>query len=148
MTQNSESQRSALTLLVTWIGTDHTHNAVAPNDFAIAADALYRCQHFHDSLSVSWHRAQPASCRIHLLRKDSLLGAENDARSTQVIRRQLNRYLVTGQYANIVHTHFPGNKAQHDMTVFELYPERCIGEVLDNLSLHFYQVFLRHPISR
>jgi hypothetical protein len=46
-TQRSESQRSALTLLVTRIRTDHAHNAVAPNDFAVAADALYRCQHFH-----------------------------------------------------------------------------------------------------
>jgi len=91
-------------------------------------------------------RSQPLA-ELHLLRKDSLLGAENDARTTQVIRSQLNRNLVTGQNANVVHTHFPGNKAQHDMTVFELYPERCIGEVLDNLSLHFYQVFLRHPIS-
>ena len=84
---------------------------------------------------------------LHQLRKDTLLGAENDARTTQVIRSQLNRNLVTGQYANVVHTHLPGNKAQHDMTIFELYPERCIGKVFDNLSLHFYQVFLRHPIS-
>lgn len=84
---------------------------------------------------------------LHLLRKNSLLGAENDARTTQVIRSQLNRNLVTGQYAYVMHTHFPGNKAQHDMTIFQLYPERCIGKVLDNLSLHFYQVFLRHPIS-
>jgi hypothetical protein len=45
-TQKSRS-RSALTLLVTRISTDHAHNAVAPNDFAIAADPLYRCQHFH-----------------------------------------------------------------------------------------------------
>ena len=91
-------------------------------------------------------RSQPLA-ELHLLRKDSLLGAENDTRAAQVIGSQLNRNLVTGQYANVVHTHFPGNKAQHDMTVFELYPERCIGEVLDNLSLHFNQVFLRHPIS-
>jgi len=89
----------------------------------------------------------PPLAELHLLRKDSLLGAENDARTTQVIRSQLNRNLVTGQYANVVHTHFAGNKAQYDMTVFELYPERCIGEVLDNLSLHFYQIFLCHPIS-
>jgi hypothetical protein len=33
------------------------------------------------------------------------------------------------------------------MTIFELYPERCVGEILDNLALHFNQVFLCHPIS-
>jgi hypothetical protein len=33
------------------------------------------------------------------------------------------------------------------MTVFELHPEGGIGEVLDNLALHFDQVFLCHPIS-
>ena len=91
-------------------------------------------------------RSQPLA-KLHLLRKSSLLRAENDARTTQVIGSQLNRNLVTGQNANVVHTHFPGNKSEHDMPVFELYPERCVGEVLDNLPLHFYQIFLRHPIS-
>jgi len=39
--------RSTLTLLVARIRTDHTHDAVAPNNFALAADAFNRCQHFH-----------------------------------------------------------------------------------------------------
>lgn len=51
-------------------------------------------------------RSQPLA-KLHLLRKNSLLGAENDARTTQIIRSQLNRNLVTGQYAYVVHSHFP-----------------------------------------
>ena len=32
---------------------------------------------------------------------ETLLGAEDNARTTQVIRRQLHRDLVTGQYADL-----------------------------------------------
>ena len=81
-----------------------------------------------------------------LLRRDSLLGAEDDARAAQIIRGQLNGHLVARKNANVVHAHFPGDKTKYHVTVFELYPERCVGEVLDDLTLHFYQVFLCHPI--
>jgi hypothetical protein len=36
-----------LTLLVTWICTDHTHNAFASDDFAVAANFLDRSRNFH-----------------------------------------------------------------------------------------------------
>ena len=41
------------------------------------------------------------------LRRDSefLLRPEDDSRPAQVIRRELNRHLVAGKDANIVHTH-------------------------------------------
>jgi hypothetical protein len=39
-----------LTLLVTWICTDHTHNALASDDFAVAANFLDRSRNFHISL--------------------------------------------------------------------------------------------------
>ena len=35
----------------------------------------------------------------------------------------------------------------NNVTVFQLYLERCIGQVFDDLPLHFYQVFLGHAIS-
>jgi len=48
--RNASSRRllSALALLVPRISTDHANNAVATNDLAIAANFLYRCQHFHN----------------------------------------------------------------------------------------------------
>jgi hypothetical protein len=39
-----------LTLLVTWICTDHAHNAFASDDFAVAANFLDRSRNFHISL--------------------------------------------------------------------------------------------------
>jgi hypothetical protein len=39
-----------LTLLVTWIGTDHTHNAFASDNFAVTANFLDRSRNFHISL--------------------------------------------------------------------------------------------------
>ena len=58
------SQRSTLTLFVTPIRTDHAHDAVAPNNLALAANAFHRGQHFHDSLLFPRHEAQPAFRRV------------------------------------------------------------------------------------
>lgn len=99
-----------------------------------------------NSLLLDARRSQPFA-EVLLLRRDSLLGAEDDARAAQIIRGQLHGYLIAGKDANIVHTHFPGDKTKYYVTIFELYPERCVGEILDNLTLHFNQVFLCHPIS-
>jgi hypothetical protein len=38
---------SALPLLVARVRADDTHDTVAPDDLAVAADFLYRCQYFH-----------------------------------------------------------------------------------------------------
>jgi hypothetical protein len=37
----------ALALLMARISANHTHNAIATNDLAVAANLFYRCQHFH-----------------------------------------------------------------------------------------------------
>jgi hypothetical protein len=42
--------QSALTLLVTWIGTDHTNNAFTADDFAITANFFHRSRNSHGSL--------------------------------------------------------------------------------------------------
>lgn len=146
MTHFLKSQRSALALLVTRIRTDHTHDAVTPNDFAVAANTLNRCQHFHIQLLIIGFGTLHAFRQNYIYFAETLFGAEDDARTTQVVRCQLHRDLVTRQYADIVHTHLAGNKAEHNMTVFEHYPECRIREVLYNLSLHFNQVFFCHTI--
>jgi len=43
-----------------------------------------------------------------------------------------------------VHPHFARNVAEHHMTVFQLYSKCCIGEILQNLTLHLNNVFFRH----
>jgi hypothetical protein len=39
-----------LALLMTWICTDHTHNALASDNFAVTANFLDRSRNFHISL--------------------------------------------------------------------------------------------------
>jgi hypothetical protein len=43
-----------------------------------------------------------------------------------------------------VHAHLSGDVAKNNMPVFEFDPKRGIREILDDLSLHFNNVFLRH----
>jgi hypothetical protein len=38
----------ALTLLMSFVSTNHPHNAVAPNDLAVSAHLSDRCSDFHD----------------------------------------------------------------------------------------------------
>src|SRR3954467_8190473 len=83
--------RLALPLLMPRVGANDSHDAVAPNDLAVAADFLDRCQYFHDCLS--------------------LLRAENDSRARQIVRRQLHCYLVAGQDLDVVHPHLSRNMA-------------------------------------
>jgi len=77
-----------LALFMSWIGTDHTHNALAPNHLAIAADFFDRSRNFHFIL-------------LKLL-----LGPKYNSRPTQIIGRQLHRDFVPGKNAYVVHAHF------------------------------------------
>jgi hypothetical protein len=65
--------QSTLALLVTRIGTDHTHNALAPDNFAVTANFLDRSRNFHLillRLFASFHpnqRRNPGSTTIFTL---------------------------------------------------------------------------------
>src|SRR5690349_16528276 len=65
----------------------------------------------------------------------SSLRPEHDPRARQVVRRQLDRHLVAGQDADVVHAHLPGDVAEHHMAVLELHAKRGVGEVLEDLPL-------------
>ena len=43
-----------------------------------------------------------------------------------------------------MHPHLAGNETVHYVSIFQLHFERCIGEVLDNLTLHFDVIFFCH----
>ena len=62
----------------------------------------------------------------------------------QVVRRQLDRDLVAGQDADVVHAHLSGDVPEHDMAVFQLHTERGVGEILENLALHLNDIVFRH----
>jgi hypothetical protein len=55
------SRFSTLALLVTGVGADHTHDAIAPDDLAVAADFLHRSQYFHFILLAALSRLLAAT---------------------------------------------------------------------------------------
>src|SRR5262252_4855186 len=70
----------------------------------------------------SWPLAGPP---FHFVRVPSRsLGPEHDAGPSQVIGCQLDRHLVAGQDADVVHAHLSGDVAEHDVPVFQLHTER------------------------
>ena len=46
-----------------------------------------------------------------------------------------------------MHTHLAGDVAKNNVTVFQLYSKRRVGQVLHNLTLHLDNVLLRHALS-
>src|ERR1700741_5197022 len=74
----------------------------------------------------------------------SLFRAEDDPRPRQVVRRQIDRYLVARQDLDVVHPHFSRDVAEDHVTVFQLHPERRVGQRFQDLALHLYRFFLRH----
>lgn len=111
------------------ICTNHTQYTIATDNLAVAADFFDR--------SLNSHRST-------LSLKTALLRAEHDPSPRQIVWRQLNRYLVTGQDTDIVHTHLAGDVAKYYMTILQLDTKRRIGKVLYNLPLHLDNIFLRH----
>jgi hypothetical protein len=110
----------ALTLFVARIrAANHAHNAFALDDLAITANALNRCHHFHD-ITLFFKSLRP----------------EHDPRTRQIVRRQFNRHLVARQDTDVMHAHLARDVSQHDMAIFQLYPESRVGEVLNDLTLH------------
>ena len=54
----------------------------------------------------------------------------------------MQRYLVTGQDLNEIHSELAGNGRQNGVTVADIYLEHCIGQVVGNDTLNLnYVVF-------
>jgi len=68
--------------------------------------------------------------------------AKSDAALGQVVRRQLQRHVITRQNANVVLAHFSGGVGHHLMAVFQNHSESGIGQDLFDLALHLDQFFL------
>jgi hypothetical protein len=56
--------QSALALLVTGVRTNHANDALAPDNFAIAANLLYRCGYFHTRLLRTTIEPVPQGIRM------------------------------------------------------------------------------------
>ena len=64
---------------------------------------------------------------------------QNDSTSGQIIGAHFYRYFIAWQNADIVHPHFSGNSTNDLMTIFQSYPEHCVGQSLNNNSFLFNQ---------
>src|SRR6267142_2230109 len=74
----------------------------------------------------------------------ALLGAEHDASARQIVGRQLNRHLVPGQDADVVHAHLAGDMSQSYMAVLQLHANRRVRQGLADLARHLDRLFLGH----
>jgi hypothetical protein len=59
--------QSTLTLLVPWICTDDTHNALAPDNLAVAADFFDRSRNFHHLLLKLFPKVAPQQRGHHTI---------------------------------------------------------------------------------
>ena len=71
--------------------------------------------------------------------------AVDDAALGQIVGRHLDGDLVAGEDADVVLAHFPGDVRSHNVPGFELHPERCVRQSLDDFAFHLNRIFFRHP---
>ena len=72
----------------------------------------------------------------------SLLASPGDSTLSQIIRRHLYGYFVTGQDLNEIHSELAGNVCQNGVTVANVNSEHCIRQRIDYDALNLdYVVF-------
>ena len=112
------------------------HNAAFSLDYlALFADLLYGWFNLHCIIPY-------LSLRILLLLVAGLFCAPSDTSFCEVINRYLNRYLITGQYSDIVHSELAGDMCVHYMSVRKLNLEVGIGQRLNYRTFKFNNIIL------
>jgi len=119
----------ALLLLVLGILANNHHVAFSLDDFALFANLLDGRLNFH--------------CFIPFLFR--LFFSPGDTTLRKIVSGNLNRYGVTGENFDIVHTKLARNMCGHDVTVGKLYLEGGIGKCFNNHAVFkFNQIVLCH----
>ena len=98
----------ALALLVLGVLADDHDFAIATDQLALVAHGLNGRSDFH-------------LCNL-------LLTSPGNAAAGQVIGRHLNRYLIAGQYLDIVHPEFSGDMSQNGMASANINLEHGVGQ--------------------
>src|SRR3546814_15818495 len=92
-------------------------------------------------------RRPPRSTRTDtLFPYTTLFRSEDNSGTRQVIGRELHCDLVTRQNPDVMHTHLARDVAQNYVAIFQLDAKSCVGKVLENLSLHLYDVVFCHSL--
>ena len=105
--------------------TDYHDTTLALNNFALFAN-----------LFDGW-------LNLHFVTIPFLFGTPSDAALGQVIDRDLDGYLITGQYPYIVHSELARNMGIHDVSVGKLHFKMCVRQRFQYHSLELYNIILR-----
>ncbi|MDQ1363514.1 MAG: hypothetical protein QG652_1375 [Pseudomonadota bacterium] len=73
---------------------------------------------------------------VRVVYPDELFCAVGNAAFFQIVRCQLNGYLVAGHDTNVVFTHLARDVGCDNMAIFELYPKHGIGQRVDHRAIH------------
>ena len=120
-------KKSALSLLVLGILTNHHDTAFSFNDFALLANLFHGRFNFHLDTPFL-----------------SLFFSPGDTALGRIVNRDLNGHGVSRENTDIVHTKLSGDMRVHDMSVRKLYLEVGVGECLDyHAVLKYDQIVLR-----
>ena len=115
----------SLSLFMLGVLTDHHDTTLALNNFALFAN-----------LFDGW-------LNLHFVTIPFLFGTPSDAALGQVIDRDLDGYLITGQNPYIVHSELARNVGIYDVSVGKLYFEMCVGQRFQYHSLELHNIILR-----
>src|SRR6185436_479591 len=126
--------RLSLSLLVFRIDANHTHHALAVNDFALITHFFDRSSDFHFINPLSSSCSEPLS-----------LVAVSNSSAVQVVRRQLHQHPVARKNPDEMLAHLSRNVRQHLMLcVFQLDPKHSVRQSLADRRHNLYSFFLRH----
>ena len=70
-----------------------------------------------------------------------------DSSLIEVVYRNLNGYVVTGQNSDKILSQLSRNMCGHDVAVGKLNLEDCVGQCLNDSAFKFDYVVLRHNFS-
>ena len=121
----------ALLLLVLRIFANDHDAALTLDNLALFADGFNGRSYFH-------------VCCLLTSSNRSVLAAPGDSTAGQIIGRELDRYLVTGVDADVIHAHFAGNVRQYLMPVGQLYLEHGVGIRFCDNAFNFNNIGLGH----
>jgi hypothetical protein len=108
------------------IAADHAQHAVPADDLAFIAHFLDGCPDFHGT--------------------NLLFEPVNNSTPREIVRRQFDGNLVSGQNLDEMHSHFSGHVSQHLMTVFKLDLEGGVGQCVFDHAVDFNGLLFRHSI--
>ena len=70
-----------------------------------------------------------------------------DASAVQVVDGQLDRYLVSRQDLDVMHTHLAGDMGQYLVAIFELHPKHSVWQRFEDGPLELDNIFFGQKCS-